>query len=81
MYDVDGVVYLAMPEGYGSETGHTYLATSTAGLNFSMQDAIITETPLYGAFFKDLNPNIKPLNYLNNILPKIEGLTPASSRR
>ena len=60
VYDVDGVVYLAMPEGYGSETGHTYLATSTDGLNFSMQDAIITETPLYGAFFKDLNPNIKP---------------------
>ena len=60
VYDVDGVVYLAMPEGYGSETGHTYLATGTDGLNFSMQDAIITETPLYGAFFKDLNPNVKP---------------------
>jgi len=60
VYDVDGVVYLAIPDGYGSEDGVTRLATSQDGLSFSMQGEIITETPLYAAFFKDLNPNIKP---------------------
>ena len=58
VYDVDGVVYMAIPEGYGSETGNTFLATSTNGLNFTMQGTIIADMPLYGAFFKDLNPNV-----------------------
>jgi hypothetical protein len=58
VFDVNGVVYMAIPEGYSSNTGTTYLATSPDGLNFTMQGAIITETPLYGSFFKDLNPNI-----------------------
>jgi len=58
--DVDGTVYMAIPEGYSSNTGTTYLATSPDGLDFTMQGEIITETPLYGSFFKDLNPNIAP---------------------
>jgi hypothetical protein len=58
VYDVDGVVYMAIPEGYSSNTGTTYLATSPDGLDFTMQGEIITETPLYGSFFRDLNPNI-----------------------
>jgi hypothetical protein len=60
VYDVDGVVYMAIPEGYGSSTGNTYLATSTNGVNFSMQGTIIEDAPLYGAFFRDLNPNVRP---------------------
>ncbi len=58
--DVDGVVYMAIPEGYSSNTGTTYLATSSDGLDFTMQEPIITEAPLYGSFFKDLNPNVTP---------------------
>jgi len=59
VFDVDGVVYMAIPEGYGSTTGPTYLATSPDGLNFTMQGTIIKDTPLYGSFFKDLNPNVR----------------------
>ena len=59
-YDVDGVVYMAIPNGYGSEDGVTRLATSQDGISFNMVGEIITETPLYGAFFRDLNPNVKP---------------------
>ena len=58
--DVNGFVYLAMPEGYSGSTGTTYLATSPDGLNFTMKDPIIVDAPLYGSFFKDLNPNIHP---------------------
>jgi hypothetical protein len=60
VFDVDGVVYMAIPEGYSSNTGTTYLATSPDGLDFTMQGEIITETPMYGSFFKDLNPNVHP---------------------
>jgi len=61
VYDVDGVVHMAIPNGYGSEDGLTRLATSRDGLSFSMQpEALIKDTPLYGAFFKDLNPNVRP---------------------
>ena len=28
VYDVDGVVHMAIPDGYGSQTGDTFLATS-----------------------------------------------------
>ncbi|MHC4477080.1 MAG: LamG-like jellyroll fold domain-containing protein [Planctomycetota bacterium] len=60
VFDVNGVVYLAMPEGYSSNTGTTYLATSPDGLDFTMQGPIIIDTPMYGSFFKDLNPNVRP---------------------
>ncbi|MHC4645796.1 MAG: Calx-beta domain-containing protein [Planctomycetota bacterium] len=60
VYDVSGVVHLAIPEGYGSPTGHTYLATSADGLTFNWQGTVISDTPFYGAFFRDLNPNIAP---------------------
>jgi hypothetical protein len=60
VFDIDGVVYLAIPEGYGSSQGRTFLATSADGLNFTMQGTIITEVPFYGSFFKDLNPNVAP---------------------
>ncbi|MHC4620701.1 MAG: LamG-like jellyroll fold domain-containing protein [Planctomycetota bacterium] len=60
VFDVDGVVYMALPEGYGSERGITYLATSEDGLNFKMQGLIMPETPMYGSFFKDLNPAVPP---------------------
>ena len=60
VFDVDGKIFMAMPEGYSSEGGLTFLATSEDGLSFTMKGTIIPETPMYGAFFKDLNPNIPP---------------------
>jgi len=61
VYDVDGTVYMAIPDGYGSEDGLTRLATSKDGLSFSVHhEALIRNTPLYGAFFRDLNPNVRP---------------------
>jgi len=60
VFDVNGVVHMAIPEGYSSNTGDTYLATSPDGINFTMQGTIITETPMYGSFFMDLNPNVPP---------------------
>jgi len=60
VFDVDGVIYMAMPESYSSNEGLTFLVTSSDGLNFGMKGRIIPETPMYGAFFKDLNPNITP---------------------
>jgi hypothetical protein len=50
---------MAIPEGYSGNTGTTYLATSEDGLDFSMQGEIIVDAPLYGSFFKDLNPNTR----------------------
>jgi len=58
VWDVDGVVHMALPEGYSSRHGITYLATSKDGLNFEMQGLIMPETPMYGSFFKDLNPAV-----------------------
>jgi hypothetical protein len=60
VWDVDGAVYMALPEGYSSEKGITYLATSEDGLNFTMRGLIMPETPMYGSFFKDLNPAVPP---------------------
>jgi len=58
VFDVDGRIFMAMPEGYSSEEGHTFLATSKDGLNFTMKGRIMPEVPYYGAFFKDLNPDV-----------------------
>jgi len=58
VFEVDGKVYMAMPEGYSSEEGHTFLASSKDGLNFTMKGRIMPEVPYYGAFFKDLNPDV-----------------------
>jgi len=60
VFDVDGTVFMAIPEGYSSERGYTFLAVSSDGLHFTMKGRIIPETPYYGAFFKDLNPNVPP---------------------
>jgi hypothetical protein len=60
VFDVNGVVHMAIPEGYSSNTGTTYLATAADGLNFSMQGEIIVDAPLYGSFFRDLNPDAGP---------------------
>jgi len=60
VFDVDGKVFMAMPEGYSSEQGKTFLVTSEDGLNFTMQGLILPETPMYGSFFKDLNPAVPP---------------------
>ena len=49
---------MAIPEGYSSNEGLTVLATSKDGLSFKKMGKIIPETPMYGAFFKDLNPNV-----------------------
>jgi hypothetical protein len=51
-------IFMAIPESYSSEEGLTVLAISKDGLNFRRKVNIIPETPMYGAFFKDLNPNI-----------------------
>jgi len=58
VYDVNGQIDMAIPDGAGSTYGTVRLATSSDGIHFAMQDPIITETPMYGAFFEDLNPNI-----------------------
>ncbi|MHC4623583.1 MAG: LamG domain-containing protein [Planctomycetota bacterium] len=60
VYDVDGVIYMAIPESYSSNEGLTVLATSMNGISFNRKGKIIPETPMYGAFFKDLNPNASP---------------------
>ena len=58
VYDVDGIIHMAIPEGYSSNEGTTFLATSHDGLTFVLEEPAITDTPLYGAFFKDLNPHV-----------------------
>ncbi|MHC4215108.1 MAG: LamG domain-containing protein [Planctomycetota bacterium] len=58
VYDVDGKIYMAIPESYSSNEGLTFLANSKDGLEFAIRGNIIPETPMYGAFFKDLNPNV-----------------------
>ena len=60
VFDVDGEVFMAMPEGYSSEKGKTFLATSADGLNFKMKGLIMPQTPMYGSFFKDRNPAVPP---------------------
>ncbi|MHC4171417.1 MAG: LamG domain-containing protein [Planctomycetota bacterium] len=60
LFDVDGAIYMAIPEGYSSNEGLTFLATSRDGLDFRMKGRVIPETPMYGAFFKDLNPDAPP---------------------
>ena len=69
--DVDGKVYMYIPEGYGSEKGITRLRISDDGINFktpnlgvvhfessSNNDYVFAGVPMYGSFFEDLNPNI-----------------------
>ena len=58
VFEVEGIVYMALPEGYSSEKGTTYLAISEDGLDFSMKGLIMPETPMYGSFFRDLNPDV-----------------------
>jgi hypothetical protein len=71
--DVDGKVYMFIPESYGSDKGNTRLRISTDGLNFTKPDLglyeyegsthndfIISLKPLYADFFKDLNPTAGP---------------------
>jgi hypothetical protein len=49
---------MTIPESYSSNEGLTFLAISENGVTFKMEKNIIPETPMYGAFFEDLNPNI-----------------------
>jgi len=71
--DVDGKVYMYIPEGYGSEKGITRLMISKDGINFekpelgvveyegsSKNDFVFYGAPFYGTFFRDLNPDISP---------------------
>jgi hypothetical protein len=70
--DVDGKVYMYIPEGYGSEKGITHLRISEDGVNFKTtnlgivefegsrnNDYVFASVPMYGSFFKDLNPSIR----------------------
>ncbi len=67
VFDVnEDEIYMAIPESYSSNEGLNYLATSKDGINFKMKDKIISETPMYGAFFKDLNPNV-PVDQLYKV--------------
>jgi hypothetical protein len=69
--DVDGKVYMYIPEGYGSDTGITRLRISEDGVNFKTpnlgvvsfegstnNDYVFAGEPMYSTFFRDLNPNI-----------------------
>ncbi|MHC4216548.1 MAG: hypothetical protein ACYSWP_24635, partial [Planctomycetota bacterium] len=69
--DVDGKVYIYIPDGYGSDLGITRLRTSEDGVTFETpklgilelngskdNDYVFVGSPFYGMFFKDLNPNV-----------------------
>jgi len=71
--DVDGKIYLYAPESYGSDKGNTHLRISTDGLNFTRPNLglyefegstdnalVISHRPLYGNFFKDTRPTVRP---------------------
>ncbi|MHC4638991.1 MAG: hypothetical protein ACYTBV_16060 [Planctomycetota bacterium] len=71
--DVDGKVYMYIPEGYGSSEGMTRLRVSEDGINFIRPKLGVIEykgskdnefvfggQPFYGSFFRDLNPGIDP---------------------
>ncbi|UCE04489.1 MAG: hypothetical protein JSW07_12745 [bacterium] len=60
--DHDDKVYLYVPEGYSATLGRTYLWISEDGTHFTQhkESPVIDETPLYGTFFKDTNPDISP---------------------
>jgi hypothetical protein len=66
VFDVKDEIFMAIPESYSSNEGLTVLATSRDGISFNRKGKIIPETPMYGAFFKDLNPNV-PLNELYKV--------------
>jgi len=57
VFDVKDEIFMAIPESYSSNEGLTLLAISKDGLSFKREGNIIPDTPMYGAFFKDLNPN------------------------
>ncbi|MHC4687778.1 MAG: hypothetical protein ACYTEW_26250 [Planctomycetota bacterium] len=69
--DIDGKVYMYIPDGYGSEKGITRLRISEDGINFkkpelgvlehegsTKNDFVFYGAPLYGTFFEDPKPNI-----------------------
>jgi len=69
--DVDGKVYMYIPDGYGRGPGLTRLRISEDGINFIIpnlgvadfegstnNDYVFAGEPMYSTFFKDLNPNI-----------------------
>jgi len=69
--DVDGKVYMYIPEGYGSGPGITRLRISEDGVNFKTpslgvadfegstnNDYVFAGEPMYSTYFWDLNPNI-----------------------
>jgi len=69
--DVDGKVYMYIPDGYGRGPGLTRLRISEDGVNFKTPNLGVAEfegstdnefvfagEPMYSTFFKDLNPNI-----------------------
>jgi len=60
--DIEYQVFLYVPEGYDSESGRTFLYTSTDGIHFieHKESPVIKDLPLYGTFFEDKNPNILP---------------------
>jgi len=71
--DVDGKILLYAPESYGSDKGNTNLRISTDGLNFTKPNLglyefegstdnalVISHRPLYGNFFKDTRPTVRP---------------------
>ena len=60
VFDVSSEIFMAIPEGYSSNEGLTLLATSGDGISFNIKGKIIPQTPIYGAFFKDLNPSVLP---------------------
>jgi hypothetical protein len=71
--DVDGKIFMYAPESYGSDKGNTHLRISTDGLNFTKPNLglyefegstdnalVISHRPLYGNFFKDTRPAVRP---------------------
>lgn len=58
--DKDNKVYMYVPEGYAANLGRTFLLTSEDGIHFTEhpKSPVIDDTPLYGTFFEDPNPNV-----------------------
>jgi len=70
--DIDGKIYMFIPESYGSDRGNTRLRISSDGLNFTKPDLgiyeyegsrhndfVISLKPLYADYFRDLNPAVR----------------------
>lgn len=71
--DHAGKIYMYIPDGYGSGEGMTRVRWSADGIHFQVPELdaveyegstgnefVLAGAPLYGTFFKDANPEVRP---------------------